>query len=389
MKIHQKIDLKISGRKFLAWTLLIICLTMIFLLYQTQAKVDAKSIGYQFSIRGDASVAIANASPQGYSSLNPQSLLWGRSLAQNLAFEITKDQKTELEKLQALVSWTKTHIRTQNSGPTTIFQDDYVNVMKRGWGYCDQIAHVFATLATYSGFEAAQLQLFRNDGVSPHTIATVKIDGQWRIVSPWRGVIPLKPDGSMYTISEFSDFIEETPSYQFSSADSELFRNAKVFKTYPYLDNVSVAQKIVNRIVLRAKSYLSGASGASGASVSDNELKLLDEARTSHLKLEYPKAESLYRSLESTLRNKALLDSTKYYLAMLLFDKKAFSEAGARFNNIYEDSSSAWKIAGGRMLAEVNLKLNRYEEALKILDDIDNVQSRVRAEEIRKLLKNS
>ncbi len=41
------------------------------------------------------------------------------------------------------------------------------------------------------------------------------------------------------------------------------------------------------------------------------------------------------------------------------------------------------------MLAEINLELNRYEEALKILDDIDNVQSRVRAEEIRKLLKNS
>ncbi len=122
MKIHQKIGLKISGRKFLAWTLLIICLTMIFLLYQSQARVDAKSIGYQFAIRGDANVAIANASPQGYLSLNPQSLLWGRSLAQNLAFEITKDQKTDLEKLQALVRWTKMHIRTQNSGPTTIFR---------------------------------------------------------------------------------------------------------------------------------------------------------------------------------------------------------------------------------------------------------------------------
>ena len=373
-------------------TALIACASLMALLVLKDTRASVEAIGYQFAVRSHVQNSTTNAAPQGYSSLNPQSLLSGREIASNLALEITKGKKTDIEKIQALVEWTKMHVRSQNSGPTTIFQDDYVNIMKRGWGYCDQIAHVFATLATYAGFDAAQLQLFRRDGVSLHTVATVRLDGQWRVISTFRGVVPLKSDGTLYSIDEFADLIEQNPIYQFTRSDAELFRNSRIFKTFPYVDNITVAKKIVNRVVSRLKSFVlntpsSPSSPSSQATI--DELRLLDQARTDHLKLQWPKAEALYRQLEIKLKNKVLLDADRFYLSLLLFDEGKYGEAESRFKEIYEDPTSAWQLAGGRMWAETVLQLNRVEFSLKILDGIDTIQAKVRAEEIRKSLNNN
>jgi tetratricopeptide (TPR) repeat protein len=376
------------------FVVLLLSFSLIAILVIKGTRTSVESVGYQFATRSNVQGSIANAAPQGYSSLNPQSFFGGRQIARNLAIEITRGKGSDIEKIVAINTWTKMHIRSQNSGPTTIFQDDYLNIMKRGWGYCDQIAHVFATLATYAGLEAAQLQLFRNDGVSPHTLAVVKIDGKWRVVLTWRGVVPTKDNGTLYSVNEFADLLEKTPSYQFQSDDAELFRNSVIFKTFPYIDNITFAKKVVNRVVLRLKTFIpsspssprspSSPSSPSSQATAD-ELSLLDQARTAQLQHQFPKAETLYRKLEIKLNNKVLFDANKFYLALLLFDEGKYREAEIRFKKIYQDPTSAWQTAGGRMLAETEFRLNRTDLSIKILEGIDTIQAKVRVEEIRKL----
>jgi len=154
-----------------------------FLIFKVSPDTNVESIGYQYAVREDVSNLPAIATPAGYTSLNPQSFFSGKDRVKKLALSVVEGQTTELGKAEALIDWVQLHVRPQTSAPTTIITDDYVNIIKRGWGYCDQMAHVFATMATYVGLEAEQLQLFSDDGSSPHTLAMVKIDGKWRIAS--------------------------------------------------------------------------------------------------------------------------------------------------------------------------------------------------------------
>ena len=126
----------------------------------------------------------------GFKSLSPEVLLEGRHIAQKIANEVTKNDKTDFDKARSLVRWTFLHIRSQSVGPNTVIQDDSLGIMRRGWGYCDQKAHVYATLATYAGIPSRQLQLFREGYGSPHTVAESFINGRWVVISTWRGFIP-------------------------------------------------------------------------------------------------------------------------------------------------------------------------------------------------------
>jgi len=150
-----------------------------FLIFKVSPDTNVESIGYQYAVREDISNLPAIASPAGYTSLNPQSFFSGKDRVKKLALSIVEGQTTELGKAQALIDWVQLHVRSQTSAPTTVITDDYVNIIKRGWGYCDQMAHVFATMATFVGLDAEQLQLFKDNGESPHTLAMVKIDGKW------------------------------------------------------------------------------------------------------------------------------------------------------------------------------------------------------------------
>jgi transglutaminase-like putative cysteine protease len=153
------------------------------LIFKVTPDTNVESIGYQYAVREDISNLPAIATPAGYTSFNTQSFFSGKKRVTKLALNIVDGQTTELGKAEALIDWVQLHVRPQTSAPTTVITDDYVNIIKRGWGYCDQMAHVFATMATYVGLETKQLQLFSDDGSSPHTLAMVKIDGKWRIAS--------------------------------------------------------------------------------------------------------------------------------------------------------------------------------------------------------------
>jgi hypothetical protein len=358
------------------------------LIFKVSPDTNVELIGYQYAVREDISDLPNIAAPAGYTSLNTQSFFSGKERVKKLALSIVEGQTTELGKAQVLIEWVQLHVRPQTSAPTTVITDDYVNIIKRGWGYCDQMAHVFATMATYVGLEAEQLQLFKDDGVSPHTLAMVKIDGKWRIASTWRGVIPKNSKGEPYTKTGFIHRLEKGDVYELAPIGPTEFENAKSLKTFPYVSNWQVGVKVVNRAVEKVKSLSSSSSSSSDLAarvqISASDLEVYDRARNAHLDMNYELAQNLYSQVIMTSTSIILKDEAKFASGMALYDAQDYTEALASFNKIVAgDKNSAWHISARRMAAETLMKMGKVKEALVILDSIGTPQSKVRAFIIR------
>ena len=354
-----------------------------FLIFKVLPDTNVESIGYQYAVREDISNLPAIATPAGYTSLNPQSFFLGKSRVKKLAQSVVEGQTTELGKAEALIDWVQLHVRPQTSAPTTVITDDYVNIIKRGWGYCDQMAHVFATMATYVGLEAQQLQLYRNDGVSPHTLAMVKIDGKWRIASTWRGVIPKNSKGEPYTKTGFIHRLEQGDIYELAPIGPTEFENSKSLKTFPYISNWQVGMKVVNRVVKKVISP-SSSDLAARVQIPASDLYLYDRARNAYLDVNYKLAQNLYSQVIMNSSSIILKDEAQFALGMTFYDEKDYVKALETFNKIVAgDKNSAWHISARRMSAESLIKLGKVKEALAILDSIGTPQSKVRANLVR------
>ena len=361
------------------------------LIFKVSPDTNVESIGYQYAVREDISNLPAIATPAGYTSLNPQSFFSGKDRVKKLALSVVEGQTTELGKAEALIDWVQIHVRSQTSAPTTVITDDYVNIIKRGWGYCDQMAHVFATMATYVGLEAEQLQLFSDDGSSPHTLAMVKIEGKWRIASTWRGVIPKNSKGEPYTKTGFIHRLEQGDIYELAPIGPTEFENSKSLKTFPYISNWQVGMKVVNRVVQKVISLSSSSSSSSSSSelaarvqIPASDLEVYDRARDAHLNMNYGLAQNLYSEVIITSTSIILKDEVQFASGMASYDAKDYTEALKTFNRIVTgEKNSAWHISARRMAAETLIKMGKVEDALVILDSIGTPQSKVRAFIIR------
>ena len=360
------------------------------LIFKVSPDTNVESIGYQYAVREDISNLPAIATPAGYTSLNPQSFFSGKDRVKKLALSVVEGQTTELGKAEALIDWVQLHVRPQTSAPTTLITDDYVNIIKRGWGYCDQMAHVFATMATYVGLEARQLQLFSDDGSSPHTLAMVKIDGKWRIASTWRGVIPKNSKDEPYTKTGFIHRLEQGDIYELAPIGPTEFENSKSLKTFPYISNWQVGMKVVNRVVEKVISLSSSSSSSSSSELAArvqipaSDLEVYDRARDAHLDMNYELAQELYRQVFMNSTSIILRDEAQFASGMASYDAKDYTKALEAFNKIVSgNQDSAWHISARRMAAETLMKMGKVKEALVILDSIGTPQSKVRAFIIR------
>ena len=94
-----------------------------------------------------------------------------------LSRSITKGVTGDSEKVMAVYSWTVENIRPKPEDFPAI--DDHIwNIIIRRYGLADQMADVFTTLASYSGYDA----FFASPKVSRYLMLSfVKLDGEWRM----------------------------------------------------------------------------------------------------------------------------------------------------------------------------------------------------------------
>jgi len=165
------------------------------------------------------------------------------TIAGSLFFKRTADRlvdglQTDDERIDALVQWTHENVRPQFAAPDRIVQDNAYRIVQRGFGFCDQDAHVFATLAHYAGYDVQLRFLVWPDGVSHHTVAEVKVGDRWIEADPWIGAVIRDGGGRAMTVDDLVRDPAVLGRFGYDVLGVELkpdyFVNGIVFRTYPY-----------------------------------------------------------------------------------------------------------------------------------------------------------
>jgi hypothetical protein len=89
-------------------------------------------------------------------------------------------------------------------GDSVAFIDNAIGSLIRGGAVCDSMAWTLVRLAEQRGIDGRIAWLTDENGVSPHTVAELWIDDEWRVFDPYYGVIPRNPDGTVATSDQIA-----------------------------------------------------------------------------------------------------------------------------------------------------------------------------------------
>jgi hypothetical protein len=118
-----------------------------------------------------------------------------------LAQEITRGLRTDRERVMAVLTWTRRHIR-RTPAQWPIFDDHILHIIIRGHGLDDQMADVFTTLSTYAGVPAFW-QFLSDPPLKKRLILSfAKVGGTWAIIDVWNGGALTNAQGQWLTVEE-------------------------------------------------------------------------------------------------------------------------------------------------------------------------------------------
>ena len=121
-----------------------------------------------------------------------------------LAREITRDCTTDQARALAVLAWTREHIKPTPAG-WPVVDDHILHIIIRGYGESDQMADVFATLATYAGVDAFWKACVRRQGELAGTVLSfARIDGRWTAFDVERGVVFTASTGRLASVEELA-----------------------------------------------------------------------------------------------------------------------------------------------------------------------------------------
>ncbi|MBI3599697.1 MAG: hypothetical protein HY097_03525 [Nitrospinae bacterium] len=191
---------------------------------------------------------------------------YGYFLFHRIGKNLTVNMTSDFDKAVNVAFWVFDHIKQfdhpQQARFMPVIDDNFLNIYRRGFGYCDQGAHVYATMMHWLGFESKLLMLRKEDGVSPHTVAVVKVNGKFMVVDTSYKFIFVddkrKPVGvdelegseifdeylkvvkAANIVLKIKEPVEIKPSY---------FRNGTYFETFPYCSWRHTFKKVIQKLI--------------------------------------------------------------------------------------------------------------------------------------------
>ncbi len=127
-------------------------------------------------------------------------VIYRQVLLAQIAYSVP-EQNTDGDLAIALLEAT---IQAAPAKPKVVIDDDPAGTLTRGWGYCDSVAMAYVQLLERRGLEGQLVFLRREDGLSPHTVATVNLDGTWRVMDVSYGTYSLTTDGTLASAKEIA-----------------------------------------------------------------------------------------------------------------------------------------------------------------------------------------
>lgn len=117
------------------------------------------------------------------------------------AFESPRDR------MMVLLEWTAKTVKHAKyiSGEAPVNRGGTEEeLLDSGWGWCNEKARIFVTLAQIAGFPARMCSVYHEDGIHGHMTAEVFIEGQWSFVDPTSATVIPKSDGSLASAKDLS-----------------------------------------------------------------------------------------------------------------------------------------------------------------------------------------
>lgn len=158
-------------------------------------------------------------------------LTWARRIASQVAPATLPDK----ERVAHLATWVFDHFIGNNLS-MPVQEDHFFNTARRGYGYCDQLAHVLATLYWSAGYPSRLLMLRNLQGVSIHTVTEVRVQGRWVVVDPYFRMLPQTPEGRLAGVEDIVAHPELLQAYRKEGMvlTPAEFQRGTVFTTAPY-----------------------------------------------------------------------------------------------------------------------------------------------------------
>jgi len=198
--------------------------------------------------------------------------IYGYFLFRKIGSNLTINIEDDFDKATAVAFWVFENIKQLERYPhIAVIDDNFLNIYKRGFGFCDQGAHVYATMMHWLGFEVKTLQIRKEDGTSSHTVAVVKVNGKFMIVDTTYHFIfaegrgkPLGYDELENTkvFEKYTNVIDTTrASFNLKPIEMKAswFKNGTFVETFPYADTKYIIKKILEKIKGRWQQILSTA----------------------------------------------------------------------------------------------------------------------------------
>jgi len=77
-------------------------------------------------------------------------------------------------------------------------------LLESGWGWCNEQARLFVTLAQIAGFPARMCSIYHFDGIHAHMTSEVFVNGKWSFADASNALVVELPDGSWASAMEIS-----------------------------------------------------------------------------------------------------------------------------------------------------------------------------------------
>jgi hypothetical protein len=316
--------------------------------------------------------------------------LAGVRLFRATAARLVAGRDGNMSRLSALMEWTYENVRPSYAAPSRVVFDDAYRIAKRGFGYCDQSAHVFATLATYAGYRSRLWFLRGADGVSHHSVAQVDLDGRWVIVDPWVGLIPTNNDGTFLTVDDVAanPALINRLGYGQLGITAADFARGRPFSTFPYQDLSGLARRVWRRISADRsdsdENAIAESQTAKGRRPPVSARVLFDEARQRQLEGRFTEAISLYNSVRAATSDERLLRAVAFFTGLALLNAGEPAEAIETFSEELErHPDSPWRKSLVYFRAKAEGALDRTADAEGDYSTLEFARARLDLRDLR------
>ncbi len=130
---------------------------------------------------------------------------WKRHVYHEISFQliarnVLSDAKTDDDRIRMAVDYTRRHLWL--FGDSQPYDGRAFDYLVEGVGWCDYHAKVLCQLLAAVGIHARYDFLIDRNGVSPHTVAEVRVRGEWRAIDPFFDLSYLDAGGDWANLEE-------------------------------------------------------------------------------------------------------------------------------------------------------------------------------------------